>query len=367
MAGSVTKRSGGKSGRSGPVTASRPSGSGRPGPSGETLHFRVARVSPDPLNLRAEPGRSAAVVCRLNEGALVEPLGPAADADGLVWVQVETSGGDEGWAAAQFLDIVAAAPDAQDTASSAVADAPEPAPAPEPPPSPPQASAESAGSFRVNTDGIRLREEPGTSAEILAELRSGLLVDDDGCETVNASGFEWRRVRADGQVGWVACQFLTPATGGQLHFDPNTPTELQRQDWTCSIRSTMWVLKSLGVAVTPEEAQEAMSPRYVRSDVGLLDASGAGIVEVLRERWGISAFNRAPVSFDDVAGWAGRYPIALGGRAWYHWTAVRGVNEDGNLVLANPGGTGPRFGQQTLNRRQFEDLGWFSCVVVPVD
>jgi hypothetical protein len=129
----------------------------------------------------------------------------------------------------------------------------------------------------------------------------------------------------------------------------------------------MWVLKSLGVEVTPEQAQDAMSPQYVRSDVGLLDASGAGIVAVLRDRWGVDAFNRAPVAFDEVAEWAGRYPIALGGRNWYHWTAVRGVNGAGELVLANPGGTGPRFGQQTLNRQQFEDLGWFSAVVVPID
>jgi hypothetical protein len=59
--------------------------------------------------------------------------------------------------------------------------------------------------------------------------------------------------------------------------------------------------------------------------------------------------------------------VALGGRNWGHWSAVRGVNEAGELVMANPGGTGPRYGQQTLNRQQFEDLGWFSAVVIPVE
>ena len=356
---------GGSGGRSG--STSRENGglstASRPGQGGATLHFRVARVSPDPLNLRAEPSTSAALVARLTEGTLVEPLGPAAEADGLVWVQVQAGNGAEGWAAGKFLDIAVAMPDAESTPAPHVADVPAPAPPP-----PPQ--VEAAGqtvTFRVNTDGIRLRAEPSTSAEILAELRSGTLVDADDSAPVSGSGFEWRHVTVGGQVGWVASQFLSPSAGGQLHFDPNTPTELQRQDWTCSIRSTMWVLKSLGVAVTPEEAQDAMSPQYVRSDVGLLDASGAGIVAVLQNRWGITAFNRAPVSFDDVASWAGRYPIALGGRNWYHWTAVRGLDGDGRLVLANPGGTGPRFGQQTLNRQQFEDLGWFSAVVVPVD
>jgi hypothetical protein len=193
------------------------------------------------------------------------------------------------------------------------------------------------------------------------------MVDDDSGDTVSADGFTWRRVRADGQTGWIATSFITPVTAGHLQFDPSIPTELQSQDWTCSIRSVMWVLKSIGVAVTPAEAQDAMSPRYVNSDLGLLDASGAGIVEVLRDVWNVTAFNRAPVSFDEVADWAGRYPVALGGRNWGHWSAVRGVDGDGDLVLANPGGTGPRFGQQTLNRQQFADLGWFSCVVIPIE
>jgi hypothetical protein len=87
---------------------------------------------------------------------------------------------------------------------------------------------------------------------------------------------------------------------------------------------------------------------------------------VLRDCWGVAAFNRAPVSFDEVAGWAGTRPVMIGGRNWGHWTAVRGFDGE-RLVLANPGGTGPRFGQQTLNRQQFEDLGWFSAVVIPVE
>ncbi len=164
-------------------------------------------------------------------------------------------------------------------------------------------------------------------------------------------------------------EFLREVTGtaGRYRFDPTIPTELQVQPWTCSIRATMWLLKSIGIAVTPEEAQDGMYPRYVSEELGLLDASGAGIVQFLRDAYGVEAFNRAPVSFEEVAEWAGRYPVAIGGRNWCHWTAVRGVNSDGNLILANPGGTGPRYGQQTLNRGQFEQLGWFSAVVIPCD
>lgn len=258
---------------------------------------------------------------------------------------------------------------------------PEPNAAPAPPPT----DGVTVRSLRVTDDGVRLRAEPSTTAPILTELSRGTLV-------APVSPWEWRQVRAGGREGWVAADFLEQTQDGIMEpepapaepprtplppdlpaiprdrFDPTIPTELQVQDWTCSIRSTMWMLKSIGVAVTPAEAQDAMSPRYVNSAVGLLDATGAGIVEVLGSVWGVSSFNRAPVTFDDVAGWAGRCPVAIGGRIWGHWSAVRGYDaERERLVLANPGGTGPRYGQQSLDRQQFAELGWFSAVVIPVE
>jgi hypothetical protein len=236
----------------------------------------------------------------------------------------------------------------------------------------PRAGAESVaapGQLRVTANAVRLRAEPSTSAEILTELDAGTIV-------TPTSPYDWRLVRVGGEEGWIAATFLEstdavpapppPPPPSRFPFDANTPTELQVQDWTCSIRSTMWMLKSIGIPVTSAEAQDAMSPRYCNSAVGLLDATGAGVVEVLRDCWSVAAFNRAPVSFDEVAGWAGTRPVMIGGRNWGHWTAVRGFDGE-RLVLANPGGTGPRFGQQTLNRQQFEDLGWFSAVVIPIE
>ena len=282
------------------------------------------RVTEDGVRLRAEPSTSATVLTQLSAGTLVTPTSEYG------WREVD-AGARSGWIATSFL-----------------ADA-------------------DGGQLRVTDDSVRLRSDPSTSATILTELSAGTLV-------TPTSDFGWREVDAGARSGWVAMSFLedagdapgpSPTPGGRYQFNPNTPTELQVQDWTCSIRSTMWCLKSIGIAVTPAEAQDAMSPQYVSSAVGLLDASGAGIVQVLRDRWGVEAFNRNPVSFDDVAGWAGRYPIALGGRAWGHWTAVRSFDGE-RLVLANPGGTGPRFGQQTLDRQQFAALGSFSAVVIPV-
>jgi hypothetical protein len=229
--------------------------------------------------------------------------------------------------------------------------------------------------LRVTEDGVRLRERPDTNSPILYEARAG--------ETVEpVTDHAWRQVRAGGRTGWMAAEYLradadptpnvaqsdtqsvqpspgmlangtqsTPSEtsppaislpGPKLQFDPHTPTELQRQDWTCSIRAVMWLLKSLGIAVTPEEAQDAMSPRYVRPDVGLLDASGAGVVQVLHDVWGIGAYNDGSATFDDVLAVAGRMPVAIGLRNWAganygHWSAVRGVHQTGSgpmLVLA---------------------------------
>jgi hypothetical protein len=153
-------------------------------------------------------------------------------------------------------------------------------------------------------------------------------------------------------------------------FNPDTPTELQRQDWTCSIRSVMWMLKSMGVSVTPEAAQDAMSPQYVTPQLGLLAASGGGIVAVLRDFWGVGSVNDAAASFDEVAAVAGRQPVAIGLRNWGgpglgHWSAVRRLDGD-RLVLANPAGTGGQFGQQTLTRAEYDQRGPGSMVTIPV-
>lgn len=229
--------------------------------------------------------------------------------------------------------------------------------------------------LRVTEDRVRLRERPDTQAPILYEARAGELV-------TPLTDHAWRQVRANGRDGWMAAEYLesnnSSTSPGQsddptpkLQFDPNTPTELQRQDWTCSIRSTMWMLKSLGIAVTPEEAQDAMSPRYVTPDLGLLDASGAGIVQALHDRWGVGAKNDASATFDEVLAAAGKMPVAIGLRNWGgpgkgHWSAVRGVTPQGALVLANPAGNGPVYGQGALSREQFDSRGPASMVVVPL-
>ncbi len=232
--------------------------------------------------------------------------------------------------------------------------------------------------LRVIEDGVRLRSAPGTDSRILATLKAGT-------EATPLTDHAWRQVNVGGQVGWIAADLLGPIgtdpnagpnepDNERAHtprsFAPETPTYYQRQDWTCSIGSVIWMLRSIGIAVTPDEAQDSMSPRYVNPTLGLLDGSGAGIVEVLRERWGVRAHTLdrpGGPTFDDVLAVAGKQPVAIGGRNWGgphlgHWSAVRGRYED-TLILANPA-RGATFGQTTLTRQDWQRLGGFSAVVV---
>ena len=178
----------------------------------------------------------------------------------------------------------------------------------------------------------------------------------------------YRRGLAEAEQMLANYKPVAPATK-RAAFDPTTPDEKQRQDWTCAIRSTMWLLKSIGIDVTPDEAQDAMSPRYVTPDLGLLNADGSGIVAVLRDQWGVAAENHAAVTFDEVAALAGKQPVAIGGRNWGgpgkgHWSAVRGY--DGTrLLLANPA-SGTVYGDASLTREQWSWRGPWSAVVVPL-
>ena len=224
----------------------------------------------------------------------------------------------------------------------------------------------------VTEGGVRLRSGPGTDTAVLATLAAG-------SEAVPLTDHAWRQVRVGRQTGWIASDYLTMQSESietqsgpnRFQFDANTPTYYQRQSWTCSIGSVIWMLRSIGIDVTPDEAQDAMSPRYVNSDVGLLDASGAGIVAVLRDHWGVKAQNYPSLTFDQALELAGQQPLAIGGRNWGgpglgHWSAVRGRYQD-TLVLANPAGTGARFGQASLTRADWQRMGPFSGVAVDLE
>jgi hypothetical protein len=141
-----------------------------------------------------------------------------------------------------------------------------------------------------------------------------------------------------------------------------------RQDypWDCAACSTAWCLRTIGRDDTEQDVIAYLGPDRITATYGLMDASGAGLVEMLGEI-GVSAANNAAASWSDVQAAAGHQPMVIGGRAWGHWVAVRmGSDTVGRpdlalLILMNPA-SGYMGVEQTLNPYEFDSLGPFSAV-----
>jgi len=140
----------------------------------------------------------------------------------------------------------------------------------------------------------------------------------------------------------------------------------QDYPWDCSACSTAWAMRTIGYAVSEQDVIAGLGPGRISSSLGLLDASGAGLVSYLGEQ-GISAANNPNATWNDVMAAAGYQPMVIGGRTWCHWVAVRmgstaiGKPEIELLALMNPADGYMGVGQ-TLDWVQFDQLGTFSAV-----
>jgi SH3-like domain-containing protein len=153
-----------------------------------------------------------------------------------------------------------------------------------------------------------------------------------------------------------------------LTFNPDVPTVFQPNPYGCAVATTAFCLDSVGIDVSYAEMDDIMVPGLVTHALGLLNGSGAGIVGLLTDRYGLQAHNQHGISFDEVAEMAGSQPIGIGGHEWGgpnlgHWVAVRGRTDDGRLVLANPD-TSTTYGQQSLSEAGFDARGPFSAFFI---
>ncbi len=179
----------------------------------------------------------------------------------------------------------------------------------------------------------------------------------------NIGNYRWGLQKAAEELG------AAPSTEVRL-FGPDVPDSiiLQQDDWSCSVRSSyaaLWTVSQINGHPLPSYAawQGVMVPQYANGNVGLLDASGAGLVRALATQ-GISAQNKGVVTLAEVQARAGKQPVMIGGRNWGHWTYVRGVEEDGTLVLENPSPGFKNIRHQL--RDSFSNLGPFSMVWIDV-
>lgn len=122
------------------------------------------------------------------------------------------------------------------------------------------------------------------------------------------------------------------------------------------------MLQSIGMDYSQDAVVALLGPDSISPAQGLHRGSGDDLVRILHNL-GLKALNNW-LDFDQVAALAGHYPIAIGGLAWYHWSGVRGY-QDQALLLANPS---PGWGniRDVMRRAQFNDLGPFAAVwIIP--
>jgi hypothetical protein len=184
----------------------------------------------------------------------------------------------------------------------------------------------------------------------------------------------------DRQVAWDANAEVWDYETGQspalpkVVYSPSEPPHPQDSDFDCSQDSTEWALWSVGRRPKDQWLTQTMIAEGVLSyQLGLMDASGAGLAAFITRHYGEDGFeasNQDPVSFDELAEDCGRYPMLIGGRRWGsggHWSGLRAYDVAGDLLLlANPA-AGYVGVNQSMTREQFSRLGPFSCVHVTHD
>lgn len=187
----------------------------------------------------------------------------------------------------------------------------------------------------------------------------GWTADDPGLDSAAANDFaaHWRSLQ----------EAPMPAT---RTYDPETPSVLQTDAWSCSVASTAWALRALGID-TPYPGLEGtfIGAGLATPNTGLLSASGQPLAAWLRQTYGLTV----EVNSDADWGWilerAGRGPILLGGRHWGgegHWSGCRGPSDDGGLLLANPApGWGSVWG--TLYEGMFGPRGGWTAIYIQAE
>jgi uncharacterized protein YkwD len=157
------------------------------------------------LNLRAEPSSTATLLRTLDPGTQLTAIGSAnpPDASGIAWQNVRTAAGQSGWVAAQFLI---------DTKPVAAAPTATPPTAPPPGATPVVTPIASSGYVYVaSSEGLNLRADKSSSAQLLATLANGQRLQTNGLGFgPDANGITWLNVKTDNNLeGWVSAAFVT--------------------------------------------------------------------------------------------------------------------------------------------------------------
>lgn len=164
----------------------------------------------DKVNLRQSPYLYAESLEVLNNNNPVELLlDKGYEADGYQWSKVRSKGGKVGWVASNLLK----------TSLAQVAARPTPLPT-----SPQQVaqqagtsdSGETYGTRYVSGDMVNVRRSPSLNGTLVSRARQGSAVILMSARDLSADGYNWRKIRlSDGQIGWIASDFLGAEPVGQ--------------------------------------------------------------------------------------------------------------------------------------------------------
>lgn len=191
----------------------------------------------------------------------------------------------------------------------------------------------------------------------------------DGAPADDAVAANYRRGIAEAER-LLGATTDVPAATNRVAYNPDAPVDPQPDDWSCSVQSAQWLLRSIGrdpkrgwleqQLVGPLSAAPIVSREY-----GLMDASGRTLAAWLQREYGdemgVTFEARSVNTWEDLVAIASKGGAMLGGRTWNHWTGVRGYR-DGKVLLANPAGSWKGVGQE-LTRDEFDALGSWTAIV----
>jgi hypothetical protein len=148
-------------------------------------------------------------------------------------------------------------------------------------------------------------------------------------------------------------------------YDPTLPAVRQTDDWSCAVASTTWALQALGIPANyPAMEQAMLSAGLVSREQGLLDGSGQALADWITRQFGVTVEVNSDADWEWVEKRAGRGPCLLGGRGWYHWTAVRALRL--GLALANPAPSWQDVGDD-MSPDEFTAWGPWAALWLPVE
>ena len=201
------------------ATSTPPPNAPTPTPQGVGQRLQVANTGNEGVNLRREPGQIGEKIKTIQDGTLVEVVGPDRTVDGIVWRNVRDLQGEVGWIAGSFLAAEGSVPAAGipgsslGPAPSSAAPTTAAAPAAPRPTTGVAASTASRGQVgNTNGQGANIRSEPGPTGRILKTVSEGTNIEVLGPER-EVDGQIWRQVRdpSSGVTGWIVRGAVAPA------------------------------------------------------------------------------------------------------------------------------------------------------------